>query len=112
MTTGNKRVTTLLAAGLFSAFLFTGCAVVPGPGGYETVVVPALPDTVVLEDEPYYFYGGFHYYYRGDQWYYSRSRGGPWTELPRDRYPHETRFKGRGEERGRGEKRGHEEHER
>jgi hypothetical protein len=28
------------------------------------------------------------------------------VELPRDRYPKEVRFKGRGDERGKGEKRG------
>jgi hypothetical protein len=104
------RETGVLAAALFSAFLLGGCVVVPGPGGSDTFLVPALPDVVVLEQEPYYHYGGYQYYYRDDRWYYSRSRGGPWVELPRDRYPKETRFKGRGEERGRGEMRGYEEH--
>ncbi|MHB8828614.1 MAG: hypothetical protein ACYC6Q_03660 [Syntrophales bacterium] len=53
-----------------------------------------------LED-PYYAYGGYHYYYNNDQWYYSRSRGGPWVDLPRDRYPKEVRYKDKGKHRGR-----------
>ena len=99
----------------FGVFLFVGCAVTTGYRG-EAVIVPALPSVVVLETEPYYFYGGYHYYYQGDRWLYSSSRSGPWVELPRDRYPRETRFKGRGDdrgrgdERGRGEKRGHDKH--
>jgi hypothetical protein len=93
----------LLAAGLFSAFLLAGCAVVPVSGGPGLALVPALPDVVVLEQEPYYYHGGYHYYYRDDRWFYSQSRGGPWVDLPRDRYPKETHFKGRGERRSHGE---------
>lgn len=91
------------AAVLFVVFLLAGCAVVPGPRGTGVVLVPALPEIVVLEEAPYYFYGGYHYYYRNDLWFYSRSRSGPWVELPRDRYPRETRFKSRGGGRGWGE---------
>ncbi len=98
----------ILIALPLAALLFGGCAVTTGYRG-EAVIVPALPSIVVLEDEPYYFYGGYYYYYHDDRWSYSNSRSGPWMELPRDRYPNETRFKGRGEDRGRGEKRGHDE---
>ncbi len=91
---------------LLGTFLLAGCAVTTGYHG-EAVIVPALPSVVVLETEPYYFYGGYHYHYLNDRWYYSGERSGPWVELPRDRYPKEVRFKGRGDERGRGEKRGH-----
>ncbi len=100
---------------LLGVFLFAGCAVRTGYRG-ETVIVPALPSVVVLETEPYYYQGGYHYYYRNDRWFYSNARSGPWVELPRDRYPKEVRFKGRGhergrgDERGRGEKRGHDKH--
>jgi hypothetical protein len=101
----------LLIAVLLAMFLFAGCVVSPGHHrGSGVVVVPALPSVVVLESEPYYFHGGYHYYYQNDRWSYSRSRSGPWVELPRDRYPKEVRFKGRGDERGRGEKRGHDKH--
>ena len=99
-----KTILAVLAAGL----LFAACAVGTGYHG-ELVVAPALPTIVVLESEPYYVHGGYHYHYQGNAWYYSKSRGGPWKELPRDRYPKETRFKGkdRGDDRDRGEKRGH-----
>lgn len=94
---------------LAATFLLGACAV--GTGYYgEAVIVPALPTIVVLEEEPYYYHGGYHYHYRGDHWYYSRSRGGPWVDLPRDRYPKEVRFKHKGKDRGRGENRGHERH--
>ena len=97
---------------LIAVFLLEGCAVTTGYHG-EAVIVPALPTIVVLEEEPYYHHSGYYYYYQGDRWSYSNSRSGPWMELPRDRYPKEVRFKGRGHEqgrgddRGRGEKRGH-----
>ena len=102
----------LSVAVLFAVFLFVGCVVGPGPRGSGLVVVPALPSIVVLEDEPYYFHGGYHYHYQNNRWFYSNSRSGPWAELPRDRYPKEVRFKDRGHESGRGEKRGHDEHDR
>ncbi|MHB1025060.1 MAG: hypothetical protein ACYC24_05040 [Desulfobacteria bacterium] len=91
---------------LLGVFLFAGCVVGPGPRGSGMIVVPALPSIVVLESEPYYYQDGYHYNYRGDRWYYSNSRSGPWAELPRDRYPREVRYKGRGDERGKGDKGG------
>lgn len=96
----------LLAAGLLA-----GCMVGPGPrGSGAVVVVPALPSIVVLETEPYYQQGGYFYFYRGDSWSYSRSKSGPWVELPRDRYPREVKYKSRGQ--GQGEKRGHDKQDR
>ena len=103
---------------LLGVFLFVGCVVGPGRHGSGMVVVPALPSIVVLETEPYYFHSGYHYHYQNDRWYYSNARSGPWAELPRDRYPKEVRYKGRGHERGGGddrgrdEKRGHDERDR
>lgn len=84
----------LLISTLIGVSLLTACAVVPGRrGGLE--VVPLLPPLVVLDAEPYYFQGGFHYYYSNNAWYYSKSRSGPWVDLPRDRYPQEVRYKGK-----------------
>ncbi len=84
----------LLAACLATALL-TACAVVPvgPPGRQRMMMVPILPPLVVLETEPYYFYQGYHYHYRDNRWFYSRSRRGPWNDLPRDHYPRELRFK-------------------
>lgn len=87
----------LLAACLVTALL-TACAVVPTgpPGRKRMVMVPILPPLVVLDAEPYYFYSGYHYFYRDNRWFYSRSRRGPWHDLPRDHYPRELRFKDKG----------------
>ena len=103
----------LLLAVPLGIFLFAGCVVAPEHRGSGVVVVPALPSVVVFETEPYYFYSGYHYHYRDNRWFYSNSRSGPWTELPRDRYPKEVRYKDRGhDERGRGERHEHDEHDR
>ena len=92
---------------LLAAVLFLGCMIGPGPrGSGSLVVVPALPTIVVLEAEPYYEHAGYFYFYQDNQWSYSQSRSGPWVGLPRDRYPKEVKFKGRGDERNKGEKRG------
>ena len=91
--------TTVLAV-LLIAFMLAGCLMVPGPGGEGVVVVPPLPSIVVLGAEPYYVHSGYHYYYRNDAWYYSRSRGGPWVDLPRGHYPREVRFSDGGDRRG------------
>jgi len=113
-----ERMKNLSVAVLLAVFLFAGCVVAPGHRGSGVVVVPALPEIVVLESEPYYYHGGYHYYYQNDRWSYSTSRSGPWVELPRERYPKETRFKGKGhgrdkgDERDRGEKRGHDKRDR
>jgi len=98
-----KRIS---SAVLLAVFLLAGCMVVPGRRGSGIVLVPPLPSIVVLEEEPYYYHSGYYYYYHNDRWSYSNSRRGPWSELPRDRYPKEVRFKGRGDGRGRGDERG------
>jgi hypothetical protein len=102
----SRRLTSLLVC-ISLATVFAGCMVGPGQGGYGVVVVPPLPAVVVLESEPYYQQGGYYYYYQGDRWSYSNSRGGPWVELPPDRYPKEVRFKDKGGGQGKGEKHGH-----
>jgi len=78
-----------LGMGLFC----TSCVAAVGPHGTTVTVAPPLPVVVELY-EPYYVYKNYHYYYKGERWYYSSSKAGPWTELPRDRYPREIRHKG------------------
>ncbi len=81
----------LLILTLLAMSLLTACVVMPRRG----VAVPFLPPVVVLDAEPYYYYDGFHYHYNNDRWFYSRSRNGPWDDLPRDHYPKELRYKGK-----------------
>jgi hypothetical protein len=96
----------LLLAMLIAVSLLAACMVVPtdrrGYGSGGVVVAPLLPQVVVLDVEPFYFYSDFVYHYTNDRWYYSQSRRGPWAELPRDRYPREVRYKGKGGKHGRG----------
>lgn len=84
----------LLISTLIVGSLLTACVAVPvggyGPDG--VVIAPFLPPVVVLDVEPYYYYDNFHYHYTNNLWYYSRSRRGPWVDLPRNRYPREVRF--------------------
>lgn len=92
---------------IFAALFCVSCAAYIGPHGASVAIAPPLPVTVELV-EPYYVYGGYHYYYDNDRWYYSQSRDGRWIDLPRDRYPKEVRYKGKGhdkdwkDDRGRG----------
>lgn len=76
------------------ALLLNACVVTPAHRGPGMVVAPALPIIVELDVEPYYYQGGYYYFYDNDNWRYSNSRSGPWTDLPRSHYPKETRFKG------------------
>lgn len=95
-------------AASFSLLLLAACVVTPGPGGYGVTVAPALPSVVVLDESPYYYQGGYYYLYQNNGWSYSRSKGGPWAELPRSHWPKEIRHKGRDEDRGRDNRREHE----
>jgi hypothetical protein len=85
----------ILSLSVVAVALMAACAVVPSGRHGELALIPLLPPLVVLDTEPYYFQGGVHYYYSNDAWYYSKSRSGPWTDLPRGHYPKETRYKGR-----------------
>ena len=86
---------TLLIVLLFATTVLTAC-IVPGRHGEPTVLVPALPSVVVMDQEPYYQSGGYYYWYNNDAWYWSRSRDSrDWQPLPRDRYPNEFRYQGR-----------------
>ena len=96
-----KRISILM---LMAVSLLTACMVVPAGRGHRSdgvMIAPILPPVVVLEAEPYYYYSDYHYHYTNDRWFYSNSRSGPWAELPRDRYPMEVRYKGKGGKHGR-----------
>jgi len=79
---------------LISAFLVTGCAIGFGRHG-GLVIVPALPTTVEVDADQYYYQNGYYYHYDGAVWFYSERRGGPWVDLPRSHYPREVRYRGR-----------------
>jgi hypothetical protein len=66
-----------------------------GPDVDVVLSIPLLPPIVELQTEPYYNHSGYYYHFDNERWYYSRSRGGPWADLPRDHYPKETRYKGK-----------------
>ena len=96
----------MLYGPLLAATLLSACVVGPARGP-DYAVAPALPVIVELDLVPYY-HGGFyyHYYQRDNRWAYSRSQNGPWSELPRDRYPREVKYKDRGRDWDRGRDRG------
>jgi hypothetical protein len=101
------KMTKCLFTLVFAALVCASCAATVGPYGASVAIAPPLPVVVELAD-PHYVYGGYHYYYHDDRWYYSPSKAGRWIDLPRDRYPREVRFKGKGaqtvwkDDRGRG----------
>jgi hypothetical protein len=78
---------------LFVAFALTACLVSPGPPGYGGVVVSPLPPVVVLGADPYYHQNGYYYFYQNNSWRYSKSRSGPWMDLPRSHWPKEIRHR-------------------
>jgi hypothetical protein len=84
---------------LVSAFLFIGCAIGFGRHG-NLVIVPALPVTVEVDSDQYYYQDGYYYHYDGNVWFYSEHREGPWRDLPRSHYPREVRYKGRDDHHG------------
>jgi hypothetical protein len=84
----------MLFVALVLAPLLTDCVVAPAGRGGEYVVAPALPLVVELGVDPYYYYSGYYYYYHDNRWSYSHARRGPWSDLPRDHYPRETRHRG------------------
>lgn len=77
----------ILTPMIVMGFLLMACTVMAmgrcGPGVDAGVTIPVLPSIVVMEQEPYYYHQGYHYHYTNDGWYYSRSKSGPWTDLPR-----------------------------
>ena len=83
---------------VLSVVMLASCAAYVGPHGAGVAIAPPLPVSEELVD-PYYVYGGYHYYYHDDRWYYSESKAGRWKDLPRDRYPKEVRYKGKGHDK-------------
>lgn len=83
----------LLWISLSTVLLLSACIVAPPrhPGS-ELRIAPALPLVVELGAEPYYYQNGYYYFYANDRWGYSTTRNGPWSDLPRDRYPREIRY--------------------
>jgi len=82
---------------LISAFLLSGCAIgFGGPHRHSLVIVPALPETVELDADQYYVQNGYYYRYQGNVWVYSSSRQGPWSQLPRNHYPKQIRYRDQG----------------
>lgn len=92
-------------AALAATVMLGACVVAPAGRGGGVVVAPPLPVVVELGFEPFYYHDGFHYHYDNRRWRYARSRSGPWVELPRDRYPRETRFRGRSDRGDRDDRR-------
>jgi hypothetical protein len=86
--------TTMFTGGLLTMML-TGCLMAPYPPEGSVTMAPALPSVVWLDTTPYYYNHGYTYYYQNRVWHYSNHKGGPWTALPRDRYPKEVRHRDR-----------------
>lgn len=81
-----------------SFVILTACVMVPaGRHDSGVVIVPRLPEIVILVDEPYYYHSGYYYHYQNDRWFYSNAKKGPWKDLPRGHYPKEVKYKGRGD---------------
>ncbi len=90
----------LVLVALCAALMLTACVIAPAPPGYEVEVAPPLPPVIDLGVEPYYYHSGYYYFYDHDYWRYSRSKSGPWQELPRSHWPKEIRRHGGEEHRG------------
>jgi hypothetical protein len=75
----------ILAISCAAVLLSAGCS-----QREESVTVeapPPLPATVTVDSDSYYVKDGYYYHYQDNAWRYSRSRRGPWLDLPRDHYP-------------------------
>jgi hypothetical protein len=78
---------------VFSLLLLSACMVTTRrDGGLE--VIPILPTVVEIDSDNYYAHGGYHYFYDNERWYYSPTRDGRRSELPRSHWPRETRRRG------------------
>ncbi len=80
---------------LFALLILSACVVSPGPSEYGGVTVSPLPAVVVLGTDPYYYQNGYYYFYQNNNWSYSKSRSGPWSNLPRSHWPKEIRHRDR-----------------
>ena len=95
-----KSLLSIVLVVICAPFMLTACILSPGPGGYGVEVAPPLPPVVVLDVEPYYYHSGYYYFHQNDRWHYSRTKSGPWMELPRSHWPREIRHRGRDERGG------------
>jgi hypothetical protein len=85
---------TKLVVPLFSILILASCMVAPTRGG-GLQIIPILPTVVEVDSDDYYYtQGGYHYFYNNERWYYSDSRNGRRSELPRSHWPKETRRRG------------------
>lgn len=85
-----------LIAALALAFGLSACVVVPRHRGPDYVIAPPLPPVVEIDLVPYYHSGYYYHYHHDDRrWTYSRSKAGPWHQLPPERYPREIRYRDR-----------------
>lgn len=82
-----------LAVPLFSLVILSSCMVAPTQGG-GLQIIPVLPAIVEVDSDNYYAHDGYHYFYTNDRWYYSDSRNGHRSELPRSHWPRETHQRG------------------
>jgi hypothetical protein len=73
-----------------SLLLLSACMIAPNRDGGLSLI-PILPTMVEIDSDNYYAQGGYHYFYNDDRWYYSTSRDGQRSELPRSHWPKETR---------------------
>lgn len=87
-----KRTVFVIVA---ATVLMTGCTIgyLGNRHGGNIVIVPALPVTVEIDTDRFYYQSGYYYSYRGEVWFYASSRQGPWVQLPRDRYPREVHIR-------------------
>lgn len=85
---------------IFALITVSACVVAPGPAGHGGAIVAPLPVVVELGIDNLYYQGGYYYFYQQRNWRYSKSRSGPWTDLPRSHWPKEIKYKGRRDDSG------------
>lgn len=85
-------ISTIITIFLLMAYTVMAMGV-SGPGVDVVVTIPALPSIVVMQQDPYYYHQGYHYHYTNNRWYYSKSKRGPWKDLPRSHYAKEVKYK-------------------
>lgn len=105
----------LILAFVFAALALTACVYTTDQYGRGGIVVSPLPAVVEIGPDPFYYYNNTYYWYDNDSWRYSRSRSGPWTDLPRSYWPKEIRQRGRDRDRRdfddrRGDRENHHDH--
>jgi hypothetical protein len=101
-----NQMKALLLVSVFLMVTLAACVVSTGPPGYGNLVVSPLPAVIELGSDPYYYQNDYYYYYNNDSWRYSRSKGGPWTDLPRSHWPKEIKHRDRDQDHDRDYDRG------